>query len=244
MTGTPGWVPATVASVAPSTASARILTLLVPGWPGHLPGQHLDIRLTAEDGYQAVRSYSIASVGGGDRVELGVDRIDDGEVSPYLVDIAEPGDAVEVKGPLGRYFVWRGDDPSPVQLIAGGSGIVPLIAMARARATGAGTAPFRLLVSVRSPAEAMYRDELEALAGYPAAGLELTWVYTRQAPAGWRGRVGRVTPDRLATVTWPAATTPTVYICGPNGFVEAAAGAMVALGHDARRVRTERFGGS
>jgi ferredoxin-NADP reductase len=237
----PTWLPASVEAVSPSTSHARILTLRVPGWPGNLPGQHLDVRLTAADGYQAARSYSIASSGPGELVELGVDRIPDGEVSPYLVDIAEPGDALEVKGPLGRAFVWHDDDPSPVQLIAGGSGVVPLVAMARARAASRSGAPFRLLASVRTPSDAMYRDELEAIA---SPGIELTWVYTREAPAQWRGRVGRLTPDDLAATTWPAGAHPLVFICGPNGFVEAAASTMVDLGHDAARVRTERFGGT
>ena len=234
------WLSARVESGVPNTEHGRTLTLRVPGWPGNLPGQHVDVRLTAEDGYQAARSYSIATSGDGELVELGVDRIDDGEVSPYLVDIAEPGDAVEVKGPLGLWFIWRDDDPSPVQLIAGGSGIVPLLAMARARAASGSRAPFRLIVSVRTPADAMYRDELEALAG---DGLELTWVYTRAAPEGWAGRVGRVAPADLAAATWPASARPLVFVCGPNGFVETVATTMVELGHEPTRVSTERFGG-
>lgn len=237
----PAWLPARVEAAAPSTAHARILTLRVPGWPGNLPGQHLDVRLTAEDGYQAARSYSIASSGPGELVELGVDRIADGEVSPYLVDLAEPGDALEVKGPLGRAFVWHDDDPSPVQLIAGGSGVVPLISMARARARSRSSAPFRMLVSVRTPSDAMYREELEAL---DTPGIELDWVYTREAPAHWPGRVGRIAADDLAAATWPASARPLVYICGPTGFVEAAATAMVEHGHEMTRVRTERFGGT
>ena len=237
----PAWLPARVEAAAASTSHARILTLRVLGWPGNLPGQHLDVRLTAEDGYQAARSYSIASSGPGDLVELGVDRIADGEVSPYLVDVAEPGDALEVKGPLGRAFVWHDDDPSPVQLIAGGSGVVPLISMARARARSGSSAPFRMLVSVRTPSDAMYREELEAL---EAPGIELDWVYTREAPADWRGRVGRIAADDLAATTWPASARPLVYICGPTGFVEAAATAMVEQGHKMTRVRTERFGGT
>lgn len=237
----PAWLPARVENVAPSTSHARILALRVPDWPGNLPGQHLDVRLTAEDGYQAARSYSIASSGPGELVELGVDRIADGEVSPYLVDLAEPGDALEVKGPLGRAFVWHDDDPSPVQLIAGGSGVVPLISMARARARSSSSAPFRMLVSVRTPSDAMYREELEAL---DVPGIELDWVYTREAPADWRGRVGRIAADDLAAATWSASARPLVYICGPTGFVEAAATAMVEQGHEMSRVRTERFGGT
>jgi ferredoxin-NADP reductase len=233
------WVPATVAAVSDVTPTARVLQLSVPGWPGNLPGQHLDLRLTAEDGYQATRSYSIASYGLSESVELGVDEVADGEVSPYLVRDVRPGDALEVKGPLGGYFVWHESDPTPVQLIAGGSGIVPLLAMARARSASASSAPFRLLDSVRAPADAMYRDEIDAL-----SGVEVTWVYTRSGPDGWAGPVGRVTPELLAASTWPAEREPAVFVCGPTGFVEAVASALVALGHDPARVRTERFGGT
>lgn len=234
-----GWLPATLAAIEPSTPSARVLRLDVPGWTGNLPGQHLDLRLTAEDGYQAVRSYSIASFGPGEQVELGVDEVPDGEVSPYLVLDARPGDAVEVKGPLGAYFVWRDDDPSPVQLIAGGSGIVPLIAMARARAASASAAPFRLLYSVRRPDDAMYRDEIETLGD----GVDITWAYTREAPVGWTRPAGRVSQDLLRDAAWSPAQSPAVFVCGPTGFVETVATALVALGHDPARVRTERFGG-
>ncbi len=235
-----GWLPARVAEVIPSTEHARVLRLDVPGWPGNLPGQHLDIRLTAEDGYQAERSYSIASSGPGTIVELGVDRVPDGEVSPYLTDEVRPGDALEVKGPLGAYFVWQADDPAPVQLVAGGSGIVPLIAMARARAARPDAAPFRLLYSVRSPADAMYRDEIGRLAG---DGLDVTWAYTRAAPAGYAGAVGRLTPAALAPAVWPVDRSPLAFVCGPTGFVEAAADLLVQHGYDPARVRTERFGG-
>jgi ferredoxin-NADP reductase len=233
------WVPATVASVSTSTATARVLRLSVPGWPGNAPGQHLDLRLTAEDGYQATRSYSIASFGAGETVELGVDEVEDGEVSPYLVRDVLPGDALEVKGPLGGYFVWHADDPAPVQLVAGGSGIVPLLAMARARAASGTATPFRLLYSVRSPEDAMYRDEIDGL-----AGVEVTWVYTRRGPAGWDGPVGRVDAELLREHTLPPERRPAVFVCGPTGFVEATASALVRIGHDAARVRTERFGGS
>lgn len=235
------WRPATLAAARPATAHARILTLHVPGWPGNLPGQHLDIRLTAGDGYQAERSYSIASSGPGEMVELGVDRVDDGEVSPYLVDVIEPGDMLEVKGPLGAYFVWDAGDRSPVQLIAGGSGIVPLLAMARARSALGGEAPFRLLYSVRSAADAMYRDEVAALAD---TGMAVDWRYTREAPGEWDGEVGRLTAAALAASAWPPAAAPIVFVCGPTGFVEATADLLVAAGHPPDRVRTERFGGS
>lgn len=235
-----GWLPARVETVVRSTSHARILQVRVPDWPGNLPGQHLDIRLTAEDGYQAERSYSIASSGPGNLVELAVDRVDDGEVSPYLVDDVLPGDALEVKGPLGNYFVWDADAPAPVQLVAGGSGIVPLIAMARARALRPDAAPFRLLYSVRSAEDAMYRDELEQLA---LDGLDLTWAYTRSAPVGWAGTPGRLSAATLAAAVWPVDRAALAFVCGPTGFVEAAADLLVQDGYDPARVRTERFGG-
>ncbi|WP_322410464.1 FAD-binding oxidoreductase [Microbacterium invictum] len=237
---TTGWLPARIAAVRPTTSHARVLTLDVAGWPGNDPGQHLDIRLTAEDGYQAERSYSIASSGPGERVELAVDTVPDGEVSPYLVQAAEVGDMLEVKGPLGAYFVWHETDTDPVQLIAGGSGIVPLLAMARAHDRSASTAPFRLLYSVRTPGDALYRDEI---LGLSQRSLDLTWAYTREAPEGWAEPVGRLTADRVAAATWPPSQRPLTFICGPTRFVEAAADAMVAAGHDPARVRTERFGG-
>jgi ferredoxin-NADP reductase len=224
-----------------ATPTARILRVHVPGWPGNLPGQHLDLRLTAEDGYQAVRSYSIASFGPGEDVELAIDEVPDGEVSPYLVRDVQPGDELEVKGPLGGFFVWHEADPSPVQLIAGGSGIVPLLAMARARAASASTAPFRLLYSVRSPGDAIYRDEVESL---DAAGVALTWIFTRSGPPGWTGRVGRIRADDLRQHSTSPGNSPAVFVCGPTGFVEATASALVQLGHDPARVRTERFGGT
>lgn len=236
-----GWTPARIAHVERATPTARVLRVHVPGWPGNLPGQHLDLRLTAEDGYQAVRSYSIASFGPGEDVELAVDEVPDGEVSPYLVRDVQPGDELEVKGPLGGFFVWHEKDPSPVQLVAGGSGIVPLLAMARARAASASAASFRLLYSVRSPHDALYRDEVERL---DAAGVALTWIYTRSGPAGWTGRVGRIGAEDLRTHTLPPEQTPAVFVCGPTGFVEAAASALVQLGHHPSRVRTERFGGA
>ncbi len=234
------WLSARIAAAHPTTSHARVLTLEVPGWPGNDPGQHLDIRLTAEDGYQAERSYSIASSGPGQRVELAVDTVPDGEVSPFLVEVAEVGDELEVKGPLGAYFVWHGTDSDPVQLIAGGSGIVPLLAMARAHDATGSPVPFRLLYSVRTPEDALYRNELLALG---ERSLQLTWAYTRGAPEGWTDPVGRLTPERIAAATWDPGDAPLTFICGPTRFVEAAADAMVAAGHDPARVRTERFGG-
>jgi len=236
------WRPATVSEVADVTPTARVLRITVPGWPGSEPGQHVDVRLTAEDGYQAVRSYSLGSYGGGDTIELAVDEVPDGEVSPYLVRDVQPGDMLEVKGPLGGYFVWRPGGVNPVQLIAGGSGIVPLAAMAKARADAGTGPPFRLLYSVRRPESAIYRDELERLAG--DGGVNLTWVYTRGGPPGWTGRVGRIDDEVIASTVWPVDQMPDVFVCGPTSFVEQVADALVRLGHPPAKIRTERFGGA
>jgi ferredoxin-NADP reductase len=213
----------------------------VPGWTGNVAGQHVDVRLTAPDGYQAVRSYSIASADDTERVQLAVDKLPDGEVSPYLVDELREGDQVEFRGPLGGWFVWRPSQTEPVQLIAGGSGIVPLVAMIRAHAASASTVPFRLLYSVRSPADRFFVAELEELEG-PL--LEITWVYTRETPVGWPTPAGRVTEEILARSTIAARENPAVFVCGPTGFVEAVATHLVALGHDPLAVKTERFGGA
>lgn len=237
-----GWRPARVTEVIEATPSARVLRLQVPGWPGSEAGQHVDIRLTAEDGYQAVRSYSMASYGPSETIELGVDEVPEGEVSPYLVRDVLPGDELEVKGPLGGYFVWRPSDQRPTQLIAGGSGIVPLIAMARAAMDASAAASVRLLYSVRRPEDAIYRDQLIQLAD--DGGVDLTWAYTRAAPEAWQGRVGRLDGDSIRAAVWPAERAPIVYVCGPTGFVEHVADTLVALGHSAGNVKTERFGGS
>ncbi len=237
-----GWRPARVSAVAAATPTARLLRLDVPGWPGNEAGQHVDIRLTAEDGYQAVRSYSLGSYGPGESIELGVDEVPDGEVSPYLVRDVLPGDELEVKGPLGGYFVWRPGGERPVQLIAGGSGVVPLMAMARAARDASAAASVRLLYSVRAPEDAIYRDEL--LAAARDGGVDLTWAYTRSAPAGWDGTVGRLDDQRLRAAVWSADLEPSVYVCGPTGFVEHVADALVRLGHAPERIRTERFGGA
>lgn len=235
------WLPARVAESTRSTAHARVLKLDVDGWMGNAPGQHVDVRLTAEDGYQAVRSYSMASFGPDTTIELGVDEVADGEVSPYLVREVRAGDELEVKGPLGGYFVWRPGARAPVQLIAGGSGIVPLVSIMRARAHETSGPPFRLLYSVRNP-DAMYRDEIDRRVA--ASEIDVTWVYTRQAPEGWTGRVGRIDADVIAATTWERALAPDVFVCGPTAFVELAADVLVSLGHDPRRIKTERFGGS
>lgn len=235
------WLVGTVSSVVDATSHARVITIEVPDWPGSQPGQHLDLRLTAEDGYQAVRSYSIASFGPGRTVELAVDEYPEGEVSPYLVRDVRPGDLVEVRGPIGRYFVWSPTQTGPVQLIAGGSGIVPLMSIIRAhRATGS-KASFQLLYSVRSRTDALYADELDALVD---DRFTVAWAYTRRAPDGASRPPRRVDAEILSVEVIPPAARPLVYVCGPTGFVETVAGTLVALGHDADQIRTERFGGA
>jgi ferredoxin-NADP reductase len=213
----------------------RTLELDAPGWSGHRAGQHLDVRLTAEDGYQAERSYSIASAPG-EALAITVERLDDGEVSPYLVDDVEDGDEFELRGPIGGYFVWDGDEPESVLLVAGGSGVVPLAAMARQRARVGGTAPMTLLYSSRSWDEVIYRDELESL------GLDVVHTLTRSQPPGWTGYARRIDDELLREVAFPAEQMPRVYVCGSTRFVDAAADGLVRLGYDPRWIRTERFG--
>ncbi len=234
------WKVGTVTDTRTETPTGRSIMIAVDGWPGNLAGQHLDLRLTAPDGYQAVRSYSIASAGDGESVQLAVDRFPTGEVSPYLVDELLPGDQLEVKGPLGRWFVWTPDDTRPIQLIAGGSGIVPLIAMAREHAASGSTTPFRLLYSVRTPADRFFADELAAL---ESDLFRVDYVYTRETPADWPVPAGRVTADVIASATIPAADAPGVFVCGPTAFVEVVARWLVDLGHEPQSVKTERFGG-
>jgi ferredoxin-NADP reductase len=230
---------ATVAEVRPETATARTLALAVPGWPGHVAGQHVDVRVTAEDGYTAVRSYSLADAAEDDRIEITVEQVEDGEVSPYLAEVIGVGDLVEVRGPVGGWFVWRPEQTEPVQLVAGGSGIVPLMAMIRSRAVAGRAVPFRLLYSARRPESVIYRAELAR----PVGGLDITFAYTRQAPEGWRRPVGRVSAELVAQECWPAEFAPACYVCGPTGFVETVAELLLAAGHDPDAVRTERFGG-
>jgi ferredoxin-NADP reductase len=218
----------------------RTIVLDVHGWSGHLPGQHVDIRLTAEDGYQAQRSYSIASPAQGDRLALTVELIDGGEVSQFLLEELRVGDRLELRGPIGNYFVWEPETGGPVQLVAGGSGIVPLMAMVRARASSVSNVPFRLLYSARSHDDLIYRDELEAVDADP--GVDLTWTLTRERPSGWRGYDRRIDRAMLEEVTWPPDAYPLVYVCGPTGFVESAASLLVDLGHEPTRIKTERFG--
>jgi ferredoxin-NADP reductase len=237
----PAWHVATVAETRRETTTAVRLVLDVPTWPGSEAGSHVDVRLTAPDGYQASRSYSIASSTPAGQVVLAVDAVPDGEVSPFLVDEVRPGDRLELHGPLGAFFVWRpGESDRPVQLVAGGSGVVPLYAMAAAHGGTDDATPFRLLYSARTPADVFFADELAALTG-PAFALDL--VYTREAPAGWPDAVGRLTRETLAARTLPAEQRPRVYVCGSTGFVETVARWLQDLGHPAAAIHTERFGG-
>jgi ferredoxin-NADP reductase len=215
----------------------------VPGWPGHLPGQHVDVRLTAPDGYSTERSYSIATPADGERIELTVQKVPDGEVSPYLTEVFEVDDQVEIRGPVGGWFVWRDTDTAPVLLVGGGSGIVPLMAMVRARGVAGSRAPFRLVYSVRTAEDGYYADELRRRVR-DDAGLDVRYVYTRRAPDGWPDMPGRLGVATLNTYGWPADFAPACFVCGPTGFVETVADILVALGHEPRRIRTERFGPS
>jgi ferredoxin-NADP reductase len=235
------WQVAEVVEVRTETATARSLVLDVPAWPGHMAGQHVDLRLTASDGYSAQRSYSIASAPDGARLELTVERLEDGEVSPYLTDVVEPGDRFELRGPVGGWFVWRGDDPSPVLLVAGGSGIVPLMAMLRARAVVGPATPFRLVYSARTPDSIIYADELRRR-GRDDPGLDVTYAYTRAVPEGWPRPPGRVDAALLTEAGLAPDLEPLSFVCGPTGFVEAAARLLVAAGQDPTRIKTERFG--
>jgi ferredoxin-NADP reductase len=236
------WQLATVREVVVETDRTHSIGLDVPDWPGHLAGQHVDVRLTADDGYQAQRSYSIASAPSDGHLVLTVERLDDGEVSPYLVDELRVGDRIELRGPVGGYFVWRATDPGPALLVAGGSGIVPFRAVLREHGAAMSTAPLRLLYSARSYDEVIYRDELLRLAARD--GIDVSITLTRAQPPGWHGYTGRVDTALLRQVSWPPQDQPAVYVCGPTGFVEATANALVGLGHDPGRIRTERFGGT
>ena len=222
------------------TPRVRTLVLDAPGWPGHRAGQHLDVRLTAEDGYQAQRSYSIASAPE-DGLELTVERLDDGEVSPYLVDEAREGDQIEVRGPVGGYFVWDASETEPLLLVGGGSGVVPLMSMMRHRAAAGGTAPARLVYSSRTLEDVIYREELDDLAGR-GDGFEIVHTLTREQPPGWSGYARRIDRELLSEVAWPAAERPRVYVCGSTRFVDAAADALLGFGYDPLWIRTERFG--
>jgi ferredoxin-NADP reductase len=231
----------TVVALHDQTATARTITLLVGDWPGHVAGQHVDVRLTSPDGYSAVRSYSIASAPNAEaRVELTIERLPDGEVSPYLTQEVVVGDRLELRGPIGGWFVWRAQQTEPIQLIAGGSGIVPLMAMIRSRASVGGTALFRLLYSVREPGAVLYGEELQV--SDQNCFLSVTYAYTRAAPKDWQRPPGRINADLIANTTWPSNLKPSCYVCGPTSFVENAAALLIAAGNSPERVRTERFG--
>jgi ferredoxin-NADP reductase len=212
-----------------------------PVWTGYLSGQHVDVRLTADDGYTAQRSFSLASSDDAGRFELTVQRVPGGEVSPYFVDDMQVGDQIEVRGPIGGWFAWRPEWSDPVLLIAGGSGVVPLMAMVRERDRTGSRVPFRLVYSVRSPDEAIYADEL-ATQSSSSDALTVEWVYTRSAPQGWERPPSRLDESDLSDLSWAARSTPRCYVCGPTGFVEAASRLLLTLGHPAQMIRTERFG--
>jgi ferredoxin-NADP reductase len=236
------WRLGTVVALHDETATARTITLEVPDWPGHLAGQHVDVRLTAPDGYSAVRSYSIASAHNTEkRVQITVERLPDGEVSPYLTQQVAVSDRLELRGPIGGWFVWHAAQTEPIQLIAGGSGIVPLMAMIRSRAAAGSTASFRVLYSVREPGAGFYRDELKTRSEQDSAVM-LTYVYTRAAPKNWPRPPGRIDAALVADTTWPSRLVPTCYVCGPTPFVESAAGFLSACGNSPDKIKTERFG--
>jgi ferredoxin-NADP reductase len=243
-TAVPGrliWRLAEVVEIRPETTRTKTLAFDVPGWPGHRAGQHVDVRLTAEDGYQAERSYSIASAPESPTLELTVERLDDGEVSPYLTDELRPGDQIELRGPVGGYFVWDPQAQGDVLLVGGGSGIVPLMAMARQRKVEGSMLPTRLLYSARTLDDVIYRDELMELAA-GGNGFEVVYTLTRQQPPGWQGYTRRVDRDLLAEVAPGPGELALSFVCGPTPFVEAVAGALVQLGHEPARIKTERFG--
>jgi ferredoxin-NADP reductase len=230
------WRVATIAEIRPETPRVKTLVLDVPGWEGHRAGQHVDVRLTAEDGYQAQRSYSIASAADTGRLELAVELIEDGAVSPYLTEEARPGDAFELRGPIGGYFVWDPAPGGPVLLVGGGSGVVPLVAMARQRSANDDDVGTRLLYSARSWDDVIYRDELEQIRD----GLGVVYTLTREQPENWTGYARRVDRELLAEVAQPDLAL--AFVCGPTPFVESVASALVELGHEPMRVKTERFG--
>ncbi len=237
------WRAGTVTALRDETPTARTIVLDVPGWPGHRAGQHVDVRLTAPDGYSAQRSYSIASAPAGTEVELTVQRLAYGEVSPYLVHTLAAGDPLELRGPIGGWFVWDPGSTSPVLLVAGGSGIVPLMAIIRTQAAQPARPPFQLVYSVRSPGTALYAAEL-AQRNRAGDGLAVTYVYTRTAPADSPRPAGRISADVLASAGWAPQHHPSVFVCGPTAFVETAADLLVDAGHDPRLIKTERFGHS
>jgi ferredoxin-NADP reductase len=231
------WQIVTVTEFVEETARVKTIVLDVPDWTEHRAGQHLDIRLTAEDGYRAEREYSIASAPG-EAVAITVERLDDGEVSPYLAEVLRAGDALEVRGPLGGYFVWGPEDGGPLLLVGGGSGIVPLRSILRHRDRSESDVPARLLYSSRSLEDVIYRAELDD----PAEGVEVVHTLTRAQPPGWTGRSHRVDRELLAEIAWRAEEHPLAFVCGPTSFVETVASGLVELGYPGERIKTERFG--
>lgn len=242
------WRVATVKETSDETATARTLTLDIPGWPGHRPGQHVAVKLTAADGYSAQRDYSIASASAPDRLELTVQRVNDGEVSAYLAEIAEPGDQFELRGPIGGWFAWDPGDLRPLLLLAGGSGIVPLMSMIRTHAQAGSQVPVRLVYSARTPADVIYAVELAQRER--VSPLAVTYLYTRPGWAGRgiapaadsRGYTTRLSAKILAETAFPPSAAPATFVCGPSGFVETASALLVAAGHAPGAIKTERFG--
>src|SRR5215213_7921111 len=235
------WRIGEVVETSPDTPRTKSLFLEVPGWEGHRAGQHVDVRLTAEDGYQAQRSYSIASAPEDERLVLTVDRLEDGEVSPYLTDVLMKGDKLELRGPIGGYFAWEEGDGGPLFLVAGGSGVVPLMAMIRHRTAVGSDVPTRLLYSSRSYEEIIYRKEQEKLAARDGS-VEVIHTLTRSRPEGWSGYHRRIDAEMLAELAWSPDENPLAFVCGPTPLVEAVGAALVDLGHDPAQVKTERFG--
>lgn len=235
------WTVGELVGLVQETPRVASLYFNVPDWAGHLAGQHVDVRLTAEDGYVAERSYSIASPPEDRRLALTVERLEDGEVSPYLVGELKVGDKLELRGPIGGYFVWRAGEDTPLFLVGGGSGVVPLMAMLRHRAKAPHKAPARLLYSSRTLADVIYRDELEQLDS-ASDGLSVFHTLTREKPAGWTGYTRRLDESMMMEVAWPKEQMPAVFICGPTSFVEAAASLLVTMGYPPQSVKTERFG--
>jgi ferredoxin-NADP reductase len=235
------WQLCEVTELVEETPTVKTIVVHAPEWPGHLAGQHVDVRLTAEDGYQAQRSYSIASAPEEGRLALTVERLDDGEVSPYLTDVLVVGDKLELRGPIGGYFVWDASNGGPVLLVAGGSGVVPLMAIARHRFAEKSNAQMRLLFSAKREEDLIYRAELDDLAAR-GDGFRTFFTLTRGQPEGWRGYGRRVDGEMLAEVGWSPDDDQRAFVCGPTGFVEAVASALVERGHPPARVKTERFG--
>jgi ferredoxin-NADP reductase len=234
------WSVAEVVGFSDESPRVRSIVLSAPGWPGHLAGQHIDLRLTAEDGYQAQRSYSIATPTDGDLLTITVELIEDGEVSPFLIETVAMGDQIEIRGPIGGYFVWEPAMGGPVQLIGGGTGVVPLMAMLRERTRRDSDIPFRYFSSARSHEDLLFQNDLERLGSQN--GVTVGHTLTRSHPQGWLGPTRRVDQEMLEEYAWPSMGRPLVYVCGPTGFVETTANSLVQIGHEPERIRTERFG--